>query len=109
MHIMYTYQIITFFQKKWLYYNNYTHVRGIFLCGTNIWCLYNTTKIPIIFICMKIFQHFCDVFVPYYKIVILNFYYHTSNKLPNMVFYSKNSLWDGIFSPLKQTTTHQSA
>jgi hypothetical protein len=28
---------------------------------------------------MKIFQHFCDVLVPYYKIVNLNFYYHTPN------------------------------
>jgi hypothetical protein len=28
---------------------------------------------------MKIFQHVCDVLVPYYKVVSLHFYYHTSN------------------------------
>jgi len=28
---------------------------------------------------MGIFSHFCDVFIQYYKIVILHFYYHTFN------------------------------
>ncbi len=41
------------------------------------------TKILIIFICIKICQHFCDVLVTYYKILSLNFYYHT----PSIVLY----------------------
>jgi hypothetical protein len=65
-------------------------VRGIFLCMTNTWCLYNTTKITIIFICMKIFQQFCDVLVPYYSIYIFNFKYHTS----------KITLYDILFQEL---------
>jgi hypothetical protein len=28
---------------------------------------------------MEIFSHFCDVFIQYYKIVVLHFYYHTFN------------------------------
>jgi len=49
--------------------------------------LYNTKKISLIFICMKIFQHFCDVFALYYKIIILNFHHHTLNV----------ALWDILF------------
>jgi len=45
------------------------------------WCLYNTTKIPFIFISIEIFSHFCDVFIQYYKILILHFYY-LYQKLP---------------------------
>ncbi len=60
------------------------------------------TKILIIFICMKIFQRFCDVLVPYYKIVNLIFYYHT----PNIVLYGilfQKLLGDNILCPFKQT------
>jgi hypothetical protein len=62
-----------FFLYKWLY------IKGICFIGQEFWCLYNTTKIPFIFISMEIFSHFCDVFIQYYKIVILHFYYHTFN------------------------------
>jgi hypothetical protein len=41
--------------------------------------LYNITKIPLIFLCMEIFQHFCDVLVAYYKIVTVNLHYHKFN------------------------------
>jgi hypothetical protein len=54
---------------------------------------------------MKIFKHFCDVLVPYYKIVSLNFYYHA----PNIALYDilfQKLLRDNIFCPLKQTVTH---
>jgi hypothetical protein len=62
------------------------------------------TKILITFICMKIFQHFYDVFIPYYKIVSLFFYYHT----PNIVLYGilfQKLLHNNIFCPLEQTMT----
>jgi hypothetical protein len=66
------------------------------------WCLYNTTKIPFIFISMEIVSHFCDVFIQYYNIIILHFYYHTFNialgggknypqKLQRMVFLRHSS------------------
>lgn len=41
--------------------------------------LYDIIKIPLIFICMEIFEHFCDVLVAYYKIVIVNLHYHKFN------------------------------
>jgi hypothetical protein len=46
-------------------------------------------------------HHFC--FSSFIKLLL-----YTSNKLLYMIFYSKNSLWDDIFSPLKQTMTHWS-
>jgi hypothetical protein len=46
----------------------------ILFCGTYIWCFYNTTKIPRIFIIMDMSQHFCDVFVAHYIIAISNFH-----------------------------------
>jgi hypothetical protein len=59
------------------------------LCGTWIWCLYNTIKIPFIFICLDISTHFCCVFVAHIKISISNFHMETSD-IHYMVFYSKN-------------------
>jgi hypothetical protein len=56
---------------------------------TSIWCFFNTTKIPLEFISMEIFQHFCDVFVPYYKIVVLHVHYHTFNIVVYDFFYQK--------------------
>jgi len=53
---------------------------------------------------MKIFQHFYDVLIPYYKIVTLFFYYHT----PNIALYGilfQKLLHDNIFYPLEQTMT----
>jgi len=80
MHLMYTYElIIIIFLYKWLYYNNFTCVRGIYFTRQIFWCLYNTTKIPFIFISMEIFSHFCDVFIQFYNIIILHFNYHTFN------------------------------
>jgi hypothetical protein len=82
MHIVYTKKFFIFLNKKlFFFYNfiNFFFFFFFFFLQDNIWCLYIITKIPIIFICMKIFQHFCDVFVPYYKIVSFNFYYHISN------------------------------
>ncbi len=64
------------------------------------------TKILNIFICMKIFEHFCDVLVPYYKIVNLNFYYHTPNIALHGILFQKN-LRNNIFGPLKQTMTQK--
>ncbi len=55
------------------------YIANLPFTGQVFWCLYNTTKIPFIFISMKIFSHFYDVFIQYYKIVILHFYYHTFN------------------------------
>jgi hypothetical protein len=75
---------------------------------TSIWCFLNTTKIPFEFIWMEIFQHFCDVFVPYYKIVLLHFHYHTFN-IVVYDFLSKHCAkiadLDGIFETLKQIVT----
>jgi hypothetical protein len=66
VHILYTYQItIFFFLYKRFYYNNSIHIRGIYLCEKNILFLYNTQKKSIILMCMEIFQHFCNVLVPY--------------------------------------------
>jgi hypothetical protein len=90
MHLIYTYQFtIVFYLYKWLYYNNFTHVRDICSGGQIFWCLYNTTKIPFIFISMGIFSHFCDVFIQYYKIVSLHFYYHTFNIALGGILYQK--------------------
>ncbi len=88
MHLIYTYQFtIIFFLYKWLYYNNFTCIRGICSTWQAFWCLYNTTKIPFIFISMEIFSHFFDVFIQYYKIVVLLFYYHTFNIALSGVLY----------------------
>jgi hypothetical protein len=38
---------------------------------------------------MEIFSHFCDVFIQYYKIVILHFYYHTFNIALGGILYQK--------------------
>jgi hypothetical protein len=38
---------------------------------------------------MEIFSHFCDVFIQYYKIVILQFYYHTFNIALGGILYQK--------------------
>jgi hypothetical protein len=38
---------------------------------------------------MEIFSHFCDVFIQYYKIVILHFYYHTFNITLSGILYQK--------------------
>jgi hypothetical protein len=49
---------------------------------------------------------FCDVLVPYYKIVSSNAYYHT----PNLALYGTlfpSLLWDSIFCPLKQIVTFE--
>jgi hypothetical protein len=100
MHLIYTYQLtIVFFLYKWLYYNNFTCTRGICLIGQVFWCLYNTTKIPFIFISMEMFSHFCDVFIQYYKIVILHFYYHTFDIALGGILYQKlpKKLWGTIF------------
>jgi hypothetical protein len=78
MHLIYTYQF-SFFLYKWLYYNNFTCVKGICFTTQVFWCLYKTSKIPFIFISMEIFSHFRDVFIQYYKIVILHFNYQTFN------------------------------
>jgi len=62
------------------------------------------TKKLIIFICLKIFQHFYDVLIPYYKIATLNFYYH----MPNIALYGtlfQKLLGDSIFYPFKQIVT----
>ncbi len=57
---------------------------------------------------MKIFQHFCNVLVPCYKIVILNFHYLTFHiALCNILFqklHNKN-VKDNIFETPKQTHT----
>jgi hypothetical protein len=75
---------------------------------TSIWCFFNTTKIPFEFIWMEIFQHFCHVFVPYCKIVILHFHYHTFN-IVVYDFLTKNcpkiANLDGIFETLKKIMT----
>jgi hypothetical protein len=102
MHIVYTNQITIFFITKWLYHNNCIHVRGISSMGQHL----VLTKILNIFICMKIFQHFCDVLVPYYKIVNLNFYYHTPNIVLHGILFQK-LLRASIFWPLKQTMTQK--
>jgi len=70
--------------------------------------LNNIIKIPIVFICMEIFQHFCDVLVPYYKIVLLNFHYHTFNIALCCVLFQKipkKTMMDNIFMTLKQNVT----
>jgi hypothetical protein len=53
----------------------YIYIRYLFP-GAWIWCFYNTSKMPLIFITMHklIFQHFCYVFVVYYIIPIPNFH-----------------------------------
>jgi hypothetical protein len=56
MYIIYTYQIAIVVS---LYiYNDYIHIRGISLYMTIILCLYNATKILIIFISIEIFHYF---------------------------------------------------
>jgi hypothetical protein len=84
---------------KWLYYNNLTCVKDICSIGQVFWCLYNTTKIPFIFISMGIFSHFGDVFIQYYKIVILHFYYQMFNIALGGILYQKlpKKLWMTIF------------
>jgi len=88
------------FIKKWLYYNNYIHVKGFSSMGQYL----VLTKKLIIFICMKIFQHFCDVLIPYYKIATLNFYYHMLNIALYGILFQK-LLGDSIFCPFKQIVT----
>jgi hypothetical protein len=61
------------FQKKTINIK-FPYMYEILFCGTYIWCFYNTTKIPRIFIIMDMFQHFCDVFVAHYNIAISNFH-----------------------------------
>jgi hypothetical protein len=46
-------------------------------------CFYDTTKIPLLFICMNSSQHFCILFVTYYNITIPNFHF----KIFNIVLY----------------------
>jgi len=48
----------------------------------------HTTKIPIVFVCMKIIQYFCDVLVPNYKIIILHFHI-THLTIPHVIFILK--------------------
>jgi hypothetical protein len=62
------------------------------------------TKILNIFICMKIFQHFFDVLLPYYKNVNLSFYYHTPSNVLHGILFQK-LLRDNSFYPFKQTMT----
>jgi hypothetical protein len=49
----------------------------------------HNTKIPIMFMCMKIVQYFCDVLVSNYKIIILHFHI-THLTIPHVIFYFKN-------------------
>jgi hypothetical protein len=89
MHLIYTYKLTIFFLYKWLYYNKFTCIRSICFIGQVFWCLYNTTKITFIFISMEIFSHFYDVFIQYYKIVILHFYHQTFNIALGGILYQK--------------------
>ncbi len=54
---------------------------------------------------MKIFQHFCDVFVQYYKIVILNFYCHTFNIVLYNILSQKLLVGQYFLCTLKQIVT----
>jgi hypothetical protein len=47
---------------------------------------------------METFQHFCDVFVPCYKIVILNSHYHKFNIVLYRILLQKlnKKLWGNI-------------
>jgi hypothetical protein len=71
MHIMYTYQITIFFHNKMVVLPQLYICKRYFLCGTTFGAYQNIKYIHM--------QHFCDVLVPYYKIVNLNFYYYTPN------------------------------
>jgi hypothetical protein len=60
---------------------------------------------------MEIFSHFYDVFIQYYKIVILLFYYHTFNIALGGILYQKlpKNLQNMIFlkHSNKSTPTYQ--
>jgi len=55
---------------------------------------------------MKIFQHFCDVLVPYDNVVILNFKYHTSNIAFCGIFFQKLHVGQYFLSIQRTVTTH---
>jgi len=54
---------------------------------------------------MKIFQHFCNVFVQYYKIVTLNFYYDTFNIALYNILSQKLLVGQYFLCTLKQIVT----
>jgi hypothetical protein len=56
-----------------VYYHNFVHARIYFFVAQEFGPYTILPK------CMEIFQHFCDVFIPYNKIANFLFPYHTFN------------------------------
>jgi hypothetical protein len=92
------------FHKQMVYYNNFIHVRNISFCSTRIWSLYNTTKMPIMFIyAWKYFNIFMMCSFHTTRLQFLNFII-THLTLPYIVSYSKNCVQESIFGTFKQGT-----
>jgi hypothetical protein len=62
-----------FFIKK-IINITFPYMYEIFILWNINLVFYNIIKIPIKFIIMEMFQHFCDMFVAYYIIAISNFH-----------------------------------